>query len=106
MANRTAESPELLEALKARAGQGDCEFTLVIPSTPHGLAWAADMSNGGSPTPQMDRLARALAQEFRIPWSGSGAVSSTTGRYRFQLIYRSNVGGNHFNHVHFGVKRI
>ena len=46
MANRTAESPELLEALKARAGEGECEFTLVIPSTPHGLSWAADMSAG------------------------------------------------------------
>ena len=47
VANRTAESPELLAALKERAGKGDCEFTLVVPSTPHGLAWAADMSAGG-----------------------------------------------------------
>ena len=47
VANRTAESPELLEALKARAAEGDCEFTLLVPSTPHGLAWAADMSAGG-----------------------------------------------------------
>jgi hypothetical protein len=46
MANRTAESPELLEALKARAAQGECEFTLLIPSTPHGLAWAADTHAG------------------------------------------------------------
>jgi hypothetical protein len=46
MANRTAESPELLEALKERAAQGDVEFTLVIPSTPHGISWAADMSAG------------------------------------------------------------
>jgi hypothetical protein len=46
MANRTAESPELLEALRARAAQGEAEFTLVVPSTPHGLAWAADMSEG------------------------------------------------------------
>jgi hypothetical protein len=46
VANRTAESPELLEALRARAVQGPCEFTLLVPSTPHGLAWAADMSSG------------------------------------------------------------
>src|SRR4051794_23646550 len=46
MANRTAESPELLEALKQRAAEGACEFTLVIPSTPHGIAWAADMAAG------------------------------------------------------------
>jgi hypothetical protein len=48
MANRTAESPELLEAMKARAAQGEVEFTLVIPSTPHGISWAADMSAGES----------------------------------------------------------
>jgi hypothetical protein len=46
VANRTAESPELLEALKQRAGQGECEFTLLVPATPHGLAWAADMHSG------------------------------------------------------------
>jgi hypothetical protein len=47
VANRTAESPELLEALRNRAADGACEFTLLVPSTPHGLAWAADMSAGG-----------------------------------------------------------
>jgi hypothetical protein len=46
VANRTAESPELLGALKQRAAEGDCEFTLLVPSTPQGLAWAADMSAG------------------------------------------------------------
>jgi hypothetical protein len=48
VANRTAESPELLEALKQRAQQGDATFTLLVPSTPHGVAWAADMHSGGS----------------------------------------------------------
>jgi len=46
VANRTAESPELLEALKSRASNGECSFTLLIPSTPHGIAWAADMHSG------------------------------------------------------------
>jgi hypothetical protein len=46
VANRTAESPELLDGLRARAVQGPCEFTLLVPSTPHGLAWAADMHAG------------------------------------------------------------
>jgi hypothetical protein len=46
VANRTAESPELLDALRARAVHGPCEFTLLVPSTPHGLAWAADPDAG------------------------------------------------------------
>jgi hypothetical protein len=48
VANRTAESPELLDALQQRAAQGDAVFTLLVPSTPHGVAWAADMHSGGS----------------------------------------------------------
>jgi hypothetical protein len=47
VANRTAESPELLEALRRRTMQGPCEFTLLVPSTPHGLAWAANTHAGG-----------------------------------------------------------
>jgi hypothetical protein len=73
---------------------------------PGHVAWAADISNGGSPTPEMDKLARALAQRFDIPWSGSGLVNATHGGYRYQLIYRTMQGGNHFNHVHFGVKDV
>jgi hypothetical protein len=71
---------------------------------PPNVRWAADMSNGSSPTDEMDALARRLAKRFGIEWSGSGAVSATHDGYRFQLIYRSNVGGNHFNHVHFGIE--
>jgi hypothetical protein len=48
VANRTAESGELLEALKERAGRGEAVFTLLVPATPHGVAWAADMHSGGS----------------------------------------------------------
>ena len=52
VANRTAESPELLEALKQRAAQGDVVFSLLVPATPHGVAWAADMHSGGSEAEQ------------------------------------------------------
>jgi hypothetical protein len=46
VANRTAESPELIDALRERAAQGEAVFTLLVPSTPHGVAWAADMHSG------------------------------------------------------------
>lgn len=73
-------------------------------SGPGNVRWAADMSNGQRPTPQMDALAQDLADQFDIPWNGSGAKSATHGHFRYQMIYRSLIGGNHFNHVHFGIK--
>jgi len=72
---------------------------------PPEYAWAADISNGYAPTPEMDQLAAAVASAFGIPWSGSGLVTITSGGYSIQLIYRTMAGGNHYNHVHFGVHR-
>jgi peptidoglycan hydrolase-like protein with peptidoglycan-binding domain len=71
---------------------------------PPARAWAADISNGGSPTPEMDEVARRLAKRFDIEWHDSGAATVTHGGYRYQLHYRTMIGGNHFNHVHFGLK--
>jgi hypothetical protein len=62
VANRTAESPELLEALRVRTVHGPCEFTLLVPSTPHGLAWAADMHAGGD---EAERHREAFVEELR-----------------------------------------
>lgn len=45
VANQTAESDDLLAALRERAGQGDADFTVLVPATPHGVAWAANMSS-------------------------------------------------------------
>jgi hypothetical protein len=45
VANQTAESDDLLAALRERAGEGDYEFTVLIPATPHGVAWAANMAS-------------------------------------------------------------
>jgi hypothetical protein len=46
VANQTAESEELLDALKTRAAEAAVEYTLLVPATPHGVAWAADMFAG------------------------------------------------------------
>jgi hypothetical protein len=62
VANRTAECPELLEALRARAVQGPCDFTLLVPSTPHGIAWAADMFAGGE---EAEQHRQAFVDELR-----------------------------------------
>lgn len=82
---------------------------------PPDQAWAADISNGTSPTPEMDELAKTLAGCFELPpehWEGDlegrdnqcNSISVRDG-YRFQLIYRTNCGGNHYNHVHIGVRK-
>ena len=46
VANRTADSPDLIEALCRRAAAEPTSFTLLVPAVPHGLAWAADMKAG------------------------------------------------------------
>jgi hypothetical protein len=45
VANRTAESPELLQALSARAESGPIEVTLVVPAT-----WEVSDPHGGVET--------------------------------------------------------
>jgi hypothetical protein len=63
VANRTAESPELLDALRTRTLRGPCEFTLLVPSTPHGLAWAANTQDAGNEEAEAHRL--AFLEELR-----------------------------------------
>lgn len=48
VANRTADSPDLTEALCRQAAEGPTSFTLLVPAVPHGFAWAADMKAGWS----------------------------------------------------------
>src|SRR5207244_3456003 len=62
IANRTADSDELLAALADRAAQGPARFALVVPATPHGLAWAADMSAG---VPEARAQMRAAERRLR-----------------------------------------
>jgi hypothetical protein len=63
VANRTAESPELLDALRSRAVHGPCVFTLLVPSTAHGLAWAADPGESGNE--EAERHRAAFLEELR-----------------------------------------
>ena len=58
VANRTAESPELLHVMRERASEGSVEFTLLVPTSAHGMTWATDMHAG---EPEAKRhLERAL----------------------------------------------
>ena len=62
VANRTAGSPELLEALKERASRGEVKFHLLVPATPHGVAWATDMHSGAS---EAESDVRACVERLR-----------------------------------------
>ena len=62
VANRTAGSPELLAALKERAAQGEVKFHLLVPATPHGVAWAADMHSG---SPEAEQDVKAAVDNLR-----------------------------------------
>ncbi len=62
VANRTVHSPELLQALRTRTMHGPCEFTLLVPSTAHGLAWAADPDAGHD---EAERQRSGLIEELR-----------------------------------------
>lgn len=48
VANRTADSLDLIAALREKTGRAPVGFTLLVPAVPHGLAWAADMKAGWS----------------------------------------------------------
>lgn len=71
-------------------------------------AYAVDLSNGSSPTPEMDAAAKELVSLFGDTYDGKSELVRNYYKngYRYQIIYRSNVGGNHFNHIHFGVRKV
>jgi hypothetical protein len=63
VANQTAESDELIEALRKRASEGEVEFTVLIPATPHGVSWAGDMFAGGDEAKQhLDAMLERLRE--------------------------------------------
>lgn len=82
-------------------------------------AWAADFGIGAdirgggnkAGAEKGDKLAKALKSKFDMPdWHGLVSKEATfhSVRYRFQIIWRYEdaEAGNHYTHVHFGVKRV
>ena len=69
-------------------------------------AFAADLSNGSSPTPQMNRTCAQIARALGHPEFSAGILNVVHGSIRIQMLYKTMVGGNHFNHVHVGARRL
>jgi hypothetical protein len=59
VAHQTADSPELTEAVSRRASEGACAFTLLVPSTVHGLHRVVDPEDHGAAAAEA-RLSVAL----------------------------------------------
>jgi hypothetical protein len=47
VATRTAACSELVDVLTDRARESEATFSLLVPATPYGWAWLADMYSGG-----------------------------------------------------------
>lgn len=60
VANRTAASDELLEALVQRIERGPAEFFLVVPATPRGMSWITDMNSASGEVAAEASLKSAL----------------------------------------------
>jgi hypothetical protein len=64
VANRTAATPALIQAVRERAEQGPAAFTLLVPSSPHGLHQLVDPEDQGtSEAEQTLELALPLLEE-------------------------------------------
>ena len=63
VANRTAATPPLIEAVRARAASGDAEFTLLVPASAHGLARVTDQDTDQSEAHDALDLALPLLEE-------------------------------------------
>ena len=70
VANRTAMSDELLEAVVRRVEKGPAEFFLVVPSTPRGASWMTDMNAGNTAAEQSLQGALARWQDVGIEAMG------------------------------------
>jgi nucleotide-binding universal stress UspA family protein len=64
VANRTAATPSLVDAVRERAEQGPATFTLLVPASAHGLHRVVDPEDqGASEAEQTIEAARPLLEE-------------------------------------------
>jgi hypothetical protein len=77
VAHQTADSPELLDAVSRRAGEGACAFTLLVPTRPRGLHRVVDPEDHGVAEAQA-RVAAALPVLSR---AAGGEVAGIVGSH-------------------------
>ena len=73
VANRTAATPALLDAVRERAARGACSFTLLVPNPVRGLDRATDPEDH-------DRSEGAAVLELALPLLAQAAGGPVEGR--------------------------
>jgi len=75
LAHKTAATPSLLAAVAARAAEGPCAFTLVVPAATHGLERLSGADTGGrAEAEEVIALALPLLEE-----AAGGPVEGVVG---------------------------
>lgn len=73
VASRTAATPSLIEAVRRRAEEGPCRFTLMVPASPRGLHRTVDPQDHG-------REAAEATLELAVPLLEEAARGEVGGR--------------------------
>ena len=72
VANKTAATPALLDAVRERAARGPCTFTLLVPNTAHGLHRVVDPED-------QDRSEAETTLELALPLLSDAAGRRVDG---------------------------
>lgn len=70
--HKTSATPQLLGAIRERAGRGPCVFTLLVPRTTHGLHKVVDPHDQelGEARSELDRTLPAIREAAGAPVEG------------------------------------
>jgi hypothetical protein len=79
LAPRTADSPQLVQAVSDRVARGPCQFTLLVPASPRGLHRVVDPEDHGARAAETV-TANALPLLSAAAGSGVTGVSAPTSR--------------------------
>lgn len=106
------------QALVITTGTNHSRFTTTGNVSDHWTGWAADFgmsANGfayGCTNCRGQRIAAAALNVAGMPERAALSAANRGGAWtqcskgiRVQTIYRSNTGGDHFNHIHVGLRR-
>jgi hypothetical protein len=72
VAHKTAATPALIDAVRARAARGPCTFTLLVPNSAHGMHKVVDPEDQGASEARavLDHALPALSEAAGAPVEG------------------------------------